>query len=96
VLQRGTAVTGHRDANDRVFTVTNDVQDLTILLMEDTFTTGARAQSAASALRLAGARDVAVVTVGRVINPGYNDNCEQIWSEARKQRFDFGRCCLEP
>lgn len=44
-----------------------------VLLLDDTWTTGASAQSAAMALRLAGARSVATVVVGRHIgvDPGF-------------------------
>ncbi len=40
-----------------------------ILLLDDTWTTGASAQSAAMALRRAGARSIATVVLGRHINP---------------------------
>jgi predicted amidophosphoribosyltransferase len=94
-LRRSTGSVGHRNANDEAFAVTLDVEDLTVLLVEDTFTTGARAQSASSALRLAGATRVAVLTVGRVIDPNFNSNCERIWGRARAEPFDFDVCCLE-
>jgi len=42
-----------------------------ILLLDDTWTTGASAQSAAMALRRAGARSVATVVLGRHINPEF-------------------------
>lgn len=40
-----------------------------VLLLDDTWTSGASAQSAAIALRLAGASRVAVITLGRHVNP---------------------------
>jgi hypothetical protein len=39
------------------------------VLLDDTYVTGARAQSAAAALRRAGAAAVVVVPVGRVLRP---------------------------
>ncbi len=39
------------------------------LLLDDTYVSGARAQSAAAALRRAGARSVVIVVVGRVLRP---------------------------
>src|SRR6185437_3103142 len=42
-----------------------------IVLLDDTWTTGASAQSAAMALRRAGARSVATVVLGRHINPEF-------------------------
>ncbi len=40
-----------------------------VLLLDDTYVSGARAQSAAAALRLAGAASVVVVALGRVLRP---------------------------
>ena len=40
-----------------------------VLLLDDTWVSGASAQSAAAALKLAGARQVAVVVLGRHVNP---------------------------
>jgi hypothetical protein len=40
-----------------------------VLLLDDTWVSGASAQSAAAALKLAGARHVAVVVLGRHLNP---------------------------
>jgi hypothetical protein len=40
-----------------------------VLLLDDTWVTGASAQSAAAALKLAGARHVAIVVLGRHVNP---------------------------
>jgi hypothetical protein len=94
-LRRGPAPVGHLLANDRAFSVETDVSGLTILLVDDTFTSGARAQSAASALVFAGAARVSVLAVGRVIDPTYNDNCQRIWRWARRRPFDFSVCCLE-
>jgi hypothetical protein len=41
-----------------------------VVLLDDTYVSGARAQSAAAALRLAGAAAVIIVPVGRVLRPG--------------------------
>jgi hypothetical protein len=94
-LRRGPAPVGHLLANDRAFIVEIDVSGLTILLVDDTFTSGARAQSAVSALVFAGATHVSVLTVGRVIDPTFNDNSQRIWRWARRRPFDFSKCCLE-
>jgi predicted phosphoribosyltransferase len=40
-----------------------------VLLLDDTYVSGSRGQSAAAALRLSGARSVLVVPVGRVLRP---------------------------
>lgn len=67
-----------------------------VLLVDDTFTTGARAQSAASSPARAGARVVAVLTIGRVIDPDWNDNCREIWRHAEDRPFPFESCCWCP
>ncbi len=40
-----------------------------VVLLDDTYVSGARAQSAACALRLAGARATLIVPLGRVLRP---------------------------
>lgn len=93
-LVRGPGGIAHRKASDDCFIVTADVNGRRILVIEDTFTTGARTQSAGSALQLAGAASVGVVTAGRVINPDWNENCQQIWQAARASPFTFEVCVL--
>lgn len=49
-----------------------------VLVLDDTWTTGSRAQSAALALRAAGAGHVSVMVVGRWLSPGFGRNAEFI------------------
>jgi hypothetical protein len=93
MLMRGPGIITHRQASDDGFIVTANVRGKRILLIEDTFTSGARTQSAASALQLAGA-STAVVVAGRVISPDWNDNCRKIWRDATASTFSFDKCCL--
>jgi len=44
-----------------------------ILLIDDTLTTGATAQSAASALSNGGATVVGILTIGRMIKPSFSE-----------------------
>jgi predicted amidophosphoribosyltransferase len=94
VLTRGPGQVGHQRANDDAFIVNGALQSHNVLLIEDTFTSGARAQSAACALRLAGAAAVTVVTAGRVVNPDWNDNCQQVWRYATGGVFSFEECAI--
>ncbi len=94
LLAPGPAVTGHNQAGDATFRVTAALAGQRVLLIDDTLTTGARLQSAASALHLAGASAVAALTVGRVIWPGRNENCRRIWEEASARGFSFSSCCV--
>jgi hypothetical protein len=64
---------GHMRPAARTFAVADPwrvtVKGARVLLLDDTYVSGARAQSAAAALRLGGARSVLIVPMGRVIRP---------------------------
>ena len=94
LLARGHGDLGHNRASELAFMVTEEVRGRRVLLLDDTFTTGASLQSAASALTVAGAQVVAAVPVGRVINPEFNAESGELWSTAAATAFDFERCCL--
>jgi len=76
LLVRGPERTGHLQAARKGFEVLPAVDRRWLrtrraVVFDDSFTTGARAQSAVAALRGVGARVVGVVAVGRVVNdPG--------------------------
>ena len=94
LLERTDVELEHRHADEAAYRVVEEVAGRRVLLIDDTFTTGARMQSAASALSLAGADVVAGVVVGRVVRPGFGVEAQTLWEEQRGLRFDFGRCCL--
>jgi phosphoribosylpyrophosphate synthetase len=96
LLAPGPVEIGHNHSDNRGFTASAEAEGRTILLLDDTFTTGARIQSAASALQLAGARVPAALVVGRVINPEWSTSSKELWEQARKTAFSFDRCCLRP
>jgi hypothetical protein len=64
----------------------------TVLLIDDTWTTGASAQSAAAALRNAGAGPVAAIVIGRHLNREWHENDRRLRQIARP--FDWDRCAL--
>jgi len=68
----GGPVEPHRFAPGR-FRALRPVAGEAILLIDDTWTSGASGQSAAYALKRAGARRVALVVIGRHVNPGFGD-----------------------
>ena len=63
-----------------------------VLLVDDTWTTGAQAQAAAAALTEAGSGPVGCVVIGRHISRGYEDNDELL--NQLPSVFDWGTCAL--
>jgi predicted amidophosphoribosyltransferase len=95
-LTPGPVATGHRTADDNGFTASAAARGRSLLLVDDTLTTGARLQSAASALQLGGADVVAALVIGRVITPEFSTAAKDLWERASATPFTFDRCCLEP
>jgi phosphoribosylpyrophosphate synthetase len=95
VLDRGQVAVDHNRASDRGFRVTSDVANRRVLLIDDTLTSGARLQSAASVLQLAGAEVVAGLVVGRVYDPTFGHRSQELWDHARSRPFSFDSCCIE-
>jgi predicted amidophosphoribosyltransferase len=85
------AVTAHRFGAQR-YEACKDLRGRAILLIDDTWTTGANAQSAAAALKAAGAERVAVVVIGRYVNRAWGHNDRQL--RRLPLPFDWGRCAL--
>lgn len=80
-------------ASDR-FAADRTVRGTSVLVVDDTWTTGAHAQSASAALKAAGARYTGVVAIGRWLNPDFADN--RTWlAQCRTREWNWDRCCLE-
>ena len=94
LLVRGDVAVDHIRAADRAYRVAAPVRGRRVLLVDDTLTSGARAQSAASALNLAGAKVVAIVPVGRVVDRSWG-HLTDWWSNRRRMPFSFETCCLD-
>lgn len=73
VLAPSPTATCHRIVRPDKFQVTDPgaIEGRHVLLLDDVWTTGSNAQSAALALRRSGARAISVMVVGRWINPAY-------------------------
>jgi hypothetical protein len=69
LVTAGPADPGCRELDPGRFRATQPLPSAAVLLLDDTWTTGATVQSAAVALRAAGARYVAVVVLGRHLSP---------------------------
>jgi hypothetical protein len=67
-----------------------------VLLIDDTWTTGANAQSAAAALKRAGAGPVAAIVIGRHLNREWGSNDSQL--NGLPKPFDWEHCvrCKQP
>jgi len=74
------------------YAAVQSVADQSILLIDDTWTTGANAQSAAAALKAAGAGPVAALVIGRHVNRDWHDNDRRLRTMNRP--FDWQRCAL--
>jgi adenine/guanine phosphoribosyltransferase-like PRPP-binding protein len=79
----------HRFALDR-YESTSHLTDEPVLLIDDTWTTGANAQSAAAALKRAGAGPVAAVVIGRHLNRRWGSNDIQL--KGLPKAFDWEHC----
>lgn len=78
--------------NPRKYEALRDLTGQAILLIDDTWTQGANAQSAAAALKAAGAERVAAVVIGRYVNRGWRHNDRHL--QRLPQPFDWERCAL--
>jgi predicted amidophosphoribosyltransferase len=85
------SVIPHRFNAER-YAATADLRTRSVLLIDDTWTTGANAQSAAAALKAAGAERVAALVIGRYVNREWGHNDRQLHRLA--QPFDWHRCAL--
>jgi hypothetical protein len=66
-----------------------------VLLLDDTWVSGASAQSAAAALKQAGARHVAVVVLGRHVNPE-DPAAGPLLARLAPARYDPSTCAVHP
>jgi adenine/guanine phosphoribosyltransferase-like PRPP-binding protein len=94
LLRRGSQALQHNVASDDGYEPLRQLKGERILLVDDTFTSGARAQSAASVLSNAGATVAAIVPIGRVISPEFNDQTAEYWKRQSRLVFDFDVCCV--
>jgi hypothetical protein len=94
LLRRAEVPLDHSVASDGGYQPLRQLDGERVLLVDDTFTSGARSQSAASALNNAGATVAAIVPIGRVINPHWSAETEAYWERQQSAVYDFGRCCV--
>jgi hypothetical protein len=94
LLVRSEAPVPRREFSPQKFLVTRPVGG-SVLLIDDTWTTGASAQSAAAALRNAGAERTAAVVIGRHLNREWHENDRRLRGIARPFDWTQCACCAE-
>jgi predicted amidophosphoribosyltransferase len=67
----------------------SDISGRSMLLVDDTYTTGARLQSAHHGLVAAGSTVVAAIVVTRKINPDPRYGSDHLWERQTAEPFDF-------
>jgi predicted amidophosphoribosyltransferase len=92
ILHRSSLALGAREFDARKFDAVRRLEGESVLLIDDTWTTGASAQSAAAALKAAGAGAVATVVIGRHLNREWHENDRRL--RGIRRPFDWARCAL--
>lgn len=92
LLRRSTQEVECRAFDARKYEAVRQLAGQSVLLIDDTWTTGANAQSAAATLRDAGSGPVAAVVIGRHLNREWHENDRRL--RALPRPFDWGSCAL--
>jgi predicted amidophosphoribosyltransferase len=92
LLRRSAAEVPPREFSVQKFDAIRELDGQPVLLIDDTWTTGASAQSAAATLKEAGAGPVATVVIGRHLNREWHENDRRLRGITRP--FDWERCAL--
>lgn len=93
LLSRSASPVAERAVDPQKYEASRELGDQRILLIDDTWTTGANAQSAAAALKGAGASAVGLLVVGRHIHDDFSDNERRLRASGRP--FDWTSCAFE-
>lgn len=88
-LSRTSGKLGHNRPNPNAFQVTPELAGKRILLLDDVYTSGARSQSAAFALRSAGATVAGLFVLGRRYNPDYSEDSATVYAEQQTASFSW-------
>lgn len=92
LLRRSGTPVAERNVDPGKYNPSADLAGEAVLLIDDTWTTGANVQSAAGALKTAGAGAVGVLVVGRHVNDAFGGNGQRL--KALPRPFDWERCAL--
>lgn len=80
---------GHRTANGAAFKVPSSLSGRRALIVDDVYTTGAHAQSAAYAVGESGAEVVAILVLARRVNPEFNEASQRVWDRQASKTYRF-------
>lgn len=92
LLRRTHAAVDPRAFDAEKFVALRPLNGEPVLLIDDTWTTGANAQSAAAALRSAGSGPIAAVAIGRHVNRWWHQNDRQL--RGLEQPYDWRYCSI--
>jgi predicted amidophosphoribosyltransferase len=92
LLRRSQASVTAREFSPDKFEAIRGLAGGSVLLIDDTWTTGANARSAAAALKAAGAGAVAAVVIGRHLHRDWHENDRRL--RALPCPFDWGSCAV--
>ena len=93
LLVRSETPIADRAVDPGKYNPTEDLAGESVLLIDDTWTTGANAQSAAGGLRTSGAEAVAVLVIGRHVNQDFAANTARV--NALTRPFDWSTCAIQ-
>lgn len=96
VLRRTDVEVPARTFSHDKFGATRRLGDEPVLLIDDTWTTGTSAQSAAAALKAAGAGPVAAVVIGRHLNREWHENDRRLRGIGRPFQWESCALCTTP
>jgi hypothetical protein len=77
------------------YVATRSLKSTRVLVIDDTWTTGAHEQSASTALKAAGADAVGVLALGRWFTTDFRDN-KQWLADKRSKSWDWQVCGIDP
>lgn len=89
LLYRADGTLAHRTPSRSGYMAKSNMRGHRVLLIDDVYTTGARSQSAAHALRAAEAIVPAILVIGRRVNPDWRPEVAAIWKRQATIRFRF-------
>lgn len=92
LLRRSVVLAEEHDFERRKYHAVRALKGQTVLIIDDTWTTGASLQSAAAALKAAGAGTTAALVIGRHVKRDWHDNDRRLRQAAH--RFDWQSCVL--